>query len=789
MPFVNVYFKGTTIGTTTDFDGFFKITSNTPTDSIVASYIGYISRAKAVKKGETQNVLFQLKPQATNLEEVVVVAGENGAWPILRKVIENKEKNDLRNLDYYEYESYRKSEVAIDNITEKFRKKKTFKKIVQLFDSIKTIAGEDGKPVLPVFMSESISNFYFRKSPEAKTEKIIANKITGVGLEDGSFVTQLLASSFQEYNFYKNWLLIVDKEFASPIQDGWKLNYNYYLADTAAFVNGTPCYKIEYEPKRLQDLAFSGTIWITKDDYALKQIDATVGKRANLNFIEKIRIQQELEKTETGAWISVKNRILVDIDELSGNTPGIIAKFYVSNKNIKVNNELPEKSYDLRVEYDESKKIDKQEYWIANRHDSLSTTEQNVYKMIDSIRNIPMVKNYIEVANIITNGYKKIGPIDFGPYIYLYNYNDLEGHRFRLGFRTNYDFHKKITIQAYLARSTNQDFWKYNGRFNYLFNKNKWTEFGIERHNDIMQVGLIDNLEETNSLFLYFAFTGTLRRPFLQTRNNMFFSRQIKKDWQQKISFTHESFSPYYRFLFFEERNFATNVFNTFEITTETRWAKNENYVFNDNKRISLGTYNPVFNLKISQGIKGVFNSGFNYTKFKFSVNQIINLGNFGYAKYYFTAGKIFGTLPYPLLKIHLGNETFFYNVRAFNLMNYFEFISDTYASLKYDHYLEGLLTNRIPLIKRLKWRVLMGTNTIYGYNNPKNVALIPEFDTDGSRIPRFNTLRDKPYIEINYGVENIFKILRVDFIHRLTYFNAPNANKFGVKASLQFKL
>jgi hypothetical protein len=226
-----------------------------------------------------------------------------------------------------------------------------------------------------------------------------------------------------------------------------------------------------------------------------------------------------------------------------------------------------------------------------------------------------------------------------------------------------------------------------------------------------------------------------------------------------------------------------------FEISSETRWAKNENFVVNDNKRISLGTYNPIFTLKLTQGFKGVLGSNFNYTKVKFSIAQIINLGNFGYAKYFFSAGKVFGTLPYPLLKIHLGNETYFYNYRAFNLMNYFEYISDTYTSLKYDHYFEGLLTNRIPLIRRLKWRVLMGTNMIYGYTSPLNVALIPEFDTDGSRIPRFNTLRDKPYIEINYGVENIFKILRVDFIHRLTYFNAPNANKFGVKASLQFKL
>ena len=206
IPFANVYFKNTQIGMTTDFDGNFLIRTNSPTDSLVAAYVGFKTRIKLVNKGISQTINFQLEEDITALQDVVVKAGENPAFEILRRVQRNKDKNDKRKLSGFEYDTYTKIEIDVDNISDKFREKKIMKQITSVLDSIERIAGEDGRPILPMLITESVSKVYYRDNPALKKELILKTKITGVGVSDGTTVTQMVGSSFQEYNFYQNWL-------------------------------------------------------------------------------------------------------------------------------------------------------------------------------------------------------------------------------------------------------------------------------------------------------------------------------------------------------------------------------------------------------------------------------------------------------------------------------------------------------------------------------------------------------------------------------------------------------
>jgi hypothetical protein len=242
IPFANVIFKGTTVGTTTDFDGNYTLKVSSPVDSIVASYLGYKSRSKAVIKGAQQVINFQLEEDVTRLQEIVFDAGENPAFEILRNVIKNKAYNDKRKLTAYQYDTYTKIEIDVDNLSDKFKKKKVVKKITQVLDSIDRVAGEDGKPILPLFISESVSKFFYRDAPQLRYENILKSKINGVGIEDGTLVTQFIGTSFQEYNFYQNWLNIISKEFVSPIADGWRLYYNYDLTDSV-YIGNDFCYR------------------------------------------------------------------------------------------------------------------------------------------------------------------------------------------------------------------------------------------------------------------------------------------------------------------------------------------------------------------------------------------------------------------------------------------------------------------------------------------------------------------------------------------------------------------
>ena len=445
VPFANVYFIKTFEGTTTDFEGRYTFTTNNPSDSLAVSNVGYSVKSKPVQKGITQTINFQISPATSDLTEIVVSAGENPAHAIMRSVIENKSLNDKRRLESYNYESYTKIEIDVNNMSDKFREKKALRPITKIFDNLEMIAGEDGTPVLPVFFSESISEFYFRKNPKRSKEIVKASKVTGIGMDDGTFLTQIIGPTFQEYNFYENWMKILDKDFVSPIAASWKNYYHYFLMDSM-MVGDHFCYKIDIEPKREQDLAFNGAIWIDKETSALVQIDVTVGKSANLNYIEKIKMQQKLEPTEDGAWIPVKNRILIDIAEVNENWAGMIAKFYTSNEKVEVNNTKDIEFYEEEIEVVENVIVEDEDFWQERRHDTLTTSEMAVFAMVDSMRNMPIVKTYVDIIYFVVNGHQRLGKhFEIGPYVTTYANNNIEGHRFRLGIRSTLDFSKKST--------------------------------------------------------------------------------------------------------------------------------------------------------------------------------------------------------------------------------------------------------------------------------------------------------------------------------------------------------
>ena len=287
VPFANVIFKGTQVGTTTSFDGDYRLSGQPPVDTLVVSYVGYAPTYVPIKRGVEQEINIQLLQNTIQLNELIVYPGENPAFEVMRRVIDNKTANDKRELSAYQYEGYTKIELDIDNMSPQFRSRKVVQKATAVLDSIQTIAGENGKPILPIFFSEAISNYYVKNNPFLRHEYILKTNVTGLGLTDGTFTSQIVGATFQEYNFYKNFLTILEKEFASPIASSWKSMYEYDLIDSV-FVGDDFCYRLDYFPKRKHDLAFTGTIWITKEDYALKQIDASLPKSANLNFVEKM---------------------------------------------------------------------------------------------------------------------------------------------------------------------------------------------------------------------------------------------------------------------------------------------------------------------------------------------------------------------------------------------------------------------------------------------------------------------------------------------------------------------
>lgn len=791
IPFVNVVFKGTSIGTTTDFDGNYVLRTTSPTDSLQASYIGYKPRTKVVQKGISQTINFQLEEEVTRLRDIVIMAGENPAFAVLRNVVKNKAVNDKRKLSAYEFDSYSKIEIDVDNITDKFKQKKIVSRITQVLDSIQQIAGEDGQPVLPIFISESVSKFYYRNNPELKFENIKETKISGIGFEDGSLMAQLVGASFQEYNFYKNWLNILDKDFVSPIADGWRLYYEYDLMDSLD-VEGDYCYRLDFFPKSPQALAFTGTMWITKNEYAIKRIEVTVGKEANLNFIEKIKIQQELAKTEGGAWIPVKNRVLVDAGEVRDQWAGLLAKFYTSNRNIVVNEPKEPKFYEKQILLDEGYilNMNDEEHWNTLRHDPLTETEKNVYRMIDTLQHIPVVRTYIDLVKILINGYKKVGKVDIGPYLSLVAFNNIEGVRIQTGFKTNYSFSKKLSFGAQLGYGFDDERIKYSAFVQHILDRKRWTTMSIRVRSDLGRVGIDDENLADDYLFLAATRFGVFRRGYYFDESRFNFQRELIKGLSQRIAVRYNTFRPLFDFGYYTNPGDVTTLqqsFQSAEVILESRFARDELFLQYDNERVSMGAQKwPIITLRYTRGLKGVGGSDFEYDKYRFSILKKLPMGPLGSGKATITGEYIDGTLPYPLLSFHIGNETPFYTDVIYSLMNFGEFFSDRFVSLQYRQYFEGFLLNRVPLMRKLKWRLTGLANVIYGDLRDENLAMSEPLPFP---VGNSNLTIDRPYIELGYGVENIFKFLRVDFVHRLSYLENDRARKFGVLFTAQFKL
>lgn len=792
IPFANVIFVGTSEGAITDFEGNFTAKTSLPVDSIEVRYIGFVRRAKVLTPGKTQIINFQLDEDVMTLGEVVFLSGENPAFPILRKVVDNHKQNDKRSLQAYEYESYTKLEFHVDNISDKFRNRKIVQKINSVLDSIDQLAGEDGQPLMPLMLSEAISRFYWRNDPVLQRENIIKTKLSAVGITDGTLTSQVIGSTFQNYNFYLNWLTILGKEFVSPIGEGWRLYYDYELNDSL-MIDGYYCYRLDFYPKRPQDLAFQGTMWITKDQYALKRIDASVAKSANLNFIERIKIQQELYQTEAGPWLPEKTRVLVDVAQLTGNTAGMLGKFYTSTRDFVINQPKDKDFYLNPVTMEETVREDDPVFWAETRHDSLTTQELNVFQMIDTLKKIRIVKFGMDGAKFLVTGYHQLGTVHIGPYNTFFGSNNIEGVRVGFGAKSSILLSKKWNFGGYGGYGFDDDRWKYQVYAERILSRQPWSTLRLEHQREVEQVWLLNRDIQPNSFFYALSRFGTLTQPFLIEKNRAAYFRQLGPGFGASIFFKQERFTPQFDFQYRDRPTDVTlsQVYRTSEFSAGLRYGRDELFVINDNDRVSLGaTRFPIFNLQYTYGIKGLFESDFEYHKFEISAEKRQKMGLAGVGKLKITTGYILGDLPYTLLYNPIGNQTPYYVGFAYNLMDYFEFSTDRYAELRYRHSFEGLFFNGIPLIKRLKWRAVGSANVLIGDMRTSNTMMtMPQLDGDGNTFYPYTRLDARPYVELGYGIENIFRVLSVEAFHRLTYLNQPNVNKFAFKFNIQLVL
>jgi hypothetical protein len=817
VPFASVFIPRTSGGVTADLEGKFRLAIPEAADSIAASALGFVVARRKLTAEASQTVLLRLKAGGgVALGEVVVSSRqpENPAFRILREVQRHKPENQRSALTAAEFDSYNRTEVALADLPKSLANRKVVKDIRALAVRRGATAAADPDAPLPLFAAEVGSRVYQKFGPLRRREDVLHRQLRGVGPREGSVLSQLLGGNLQYFDFYPNWQNLLSKDFISPIAEGGRTTYDYELQDSV-FVGRDWCYKIAVMPKRSHDLAFKGTIWITAGSYALRRIDVVTGPEANINFITDLRIFQDLTPPADGPGLAARTRLVFGVRPYQGQA-AMRVRFTTVNSNFVRNQAHPAGFYDIPVNTAADATDNppasgllsalagdstrgRRGYFDQHRPDTLSLNERQTFAVLDSAKELPSVRNVLDWVELFVNGYKRVGKWDLGPIINTYAYNNFEGHRLRFGFRTTPDISRDWLTQGYVAYGTQDQRWKYGLRTNFIAERRHWTVLGAEFKHDVEQVALLDNDFLPNNLFTAASRWGRFQqgRPVLRDLYALSAQRDLFHGFTQTVTLRHQDIKPLHNFAFYTNTEDPTGPdgrlgsdFNLSEVVFESRYARDENLVRTETGRRAVGVKHwPVLTFRYTLGLDNVLGSTFEYHKFNLVLAHSVGAGQLGRLSYRLEGNYIPSALPYPVLKTPLGNETPFLNVNAFNLMRYFEFVTDRSVALRLEQHFEGLLLNAVPGIRDLDWRLVASANLLYGGLSTTNANLLPPTDRNGIPLTRFQSLGAVPYTEISYGVENIFKFVRVDFLHRVTYRDLPGARNFGVKLTAQFRL
>lgn len=782
LPFASVTFPGTETGTITDMEGKYRLQSTERIRFVEASFIGYELQTIPVEYKKRQRVDIYLKPSAETLTEIELVYEEDKEWVnpahvLLENLWANSDSNALEKYDSYSYRNYEKIEFDFNNLSEKFINRRILRPFRFAFDFMDTSA-LSGKNYLPILLIENDYNVYYKKDGKLLNKQLDAARVSG--FDDAADFNQFTGNLYQDIDVYDNQIILFDKSFASPLSTLGLLSYNYYLTDSVWYENQW-CYEVRFIPRRKQELTFKGSMWIHDSTFALQKIEMQVTDDANFNWVNDLYIRQEFKLHPELGWLLYKDHITMDFSILeSRNVKGIYGKktaFYTDHLvNIKEIDVLLTKSSRLKTNDELERPV---EQWDTLRPVVLTETEAGVQIMMDSIQGTRAYRTAAILGTMITTGYygfPELG-IQIGPFGQMLSFNAVEGTRLGLFMRTFKRRDDKFRMYGHLNYGTKDQKFKGGLGFKWVTSLQPRIEFGLDFNQDMELFGRggtssrrmtfansllsrnrINELAYIKAMTGYIAFEPVNNLSFRMSLQN----RLISPRGALNISYK----SP-------DDPAVLVNRLNTSELNASVSWTPGRTFFGEGVERRRLFANFATFGLRYKQGFKGILSADFDYKQLVFDVYKPLRLGFIGNGFLRIEAGKTFGTVPYPLMSILPGNETVVYRRNAFNLMNFGEFVADEYTSAMYEHHFEGVFFNKIPLIRHLQLREVISAKAVIGTMSAENRSLLP--NPDVVAVP------NKIYYEVGGGVENIFKVFRVEAVWRLSYLDRPEITNFAI--------
>ena len=790
IPFANVVFKNSNEGVVSNEDGRFYLESKKNYKELIVNSIGYSDKEIVLEKSVNYNFVIKLN-EIQSLKEIVIYTGKtskknNPALDILKKIWERKRKNGLHLFDQYQMEKYEKLEFDINSIDSGYMKNNIFKGMEFIFKQVDT-SKITGKTYLPVFINESLSDVYGdNKLKKVKTQEK-ANKTSG--FNGNQQITSFIKDLYSEYDIYDNHITFFDKSFTSPLSKTGIDTYNYVLRDSA-FVDKKWCYNIIFYPRRKNELTFKGDFWVNDSTFAIKKINLAATKSANVNWVKDIYIEQEFDVVNDSVFLLTRDYMMSDFSlSKNDNSKGVYGKRTSFYRDHKFNIEKPEKFYKEEVNYFDKEIYNKtEEYWDKNRFENLSKDEKGVYKMLDTLQKVNKFRQIYSLVQVLDSGYLNYRGLDFGSIYSLVGQNIVEGLRLRAGVRTYFGPNDPWRLQGYMAYGFKDNKFKYGISGKWMIENKKRIIISVGNRRDIEQIGA--SLTTTNNILgRSYASSGIFTFGANEKLTNVNLSNfEIEFEPVKNLTFgtgfsyrTLSSATPVFSIDYYTDLSQKTikSEVKQSEVNFQIEYTPNRKPIGFAVERYNADSPFTTFFVNYSQGFKGWFSSDFDYKKLQVYYKKPIIIGPLGRSNIILEMGKTFGYVPLGLMSIVPGNQSLFNISNTFNNLKFYEFITDQYVTLKWDHNFQGRLFSRVPFMRKLNWREIIGVKSVYGTVSNDNRLL------NASGLI-YNT-PDKIYWEYSAGIGNIFKLIRIDFSWRGNYLNMPDANKFAIKGSFGF--
>ena len=812
IPYLSVFYEGKGVGSITDNDGNYKVETRKGWNKLTFSAVGYVTKVVNIIPGVTKNLNVRMRPDDIMLDEVVVKPKRekysrknNPAVELMKKVIAHKKNNKLSENDYYQYNKYQKITMSLNDVTPEMLEKGMYKKMPFLKDQIE-LCEETNKFILPISVDETASQKIYRKHP--KSEKTIIKGMSSTGVNElfatGDMLSTVLKDVFTDVNIYDNDIRLLQYPFISPISSSDAISfYKFYIMDTT-FVDKDKCFHLTFVPNNSQDFGFTGHLYVLADSsYTVKKCTMNLPKKSGVNFVDNMDIIQEFEQLPNGEWVLKTDDMIVEMTLMK-----IMQGFQIRRTTRYSDyafDELPQQLFKRKgAEIKEADAMMRgDDFWNQYRPVPLTQTESSMDMLVKRLEQMPGFKYVIFVLKACIENFVETGTkehpskVDIGPVNTMISNNYIDGLRLRMSAQTTANLNPHLFFKGYYAYGFKDHRSKYMGEVEYSFNKKEYLPREFPKNSitfsyqyDVMSP--TDKFLKTDKDNVFVSFKTSTVDQMSYVRNiALKYENETQFGLKTTVEVKHSTDEPTGGLAYITNDDQKTLVpeIQTMEASLAFRYAPGETFVNTKQRRIPVSFDAPVFTLSHTAGFKGVLGGEYNYNLTEIGLYKRFWFSSWGKIDMFVKGGAQWNKVPFPLLIMPAANLSYILQRETFNLINNMEFLNDRYASLDVSWDLNGKIFNRIPLLKKLKWREAIGFKMLYGHltdkNNPMKHPGDSElflFPTRDGRPTSFVMDPKTPYMECSVGIHNIFKILHIDYVRRLNYLDHPDANKWGVR-------